>query len=123
MYFIFGLIDIIWKWIDILPKVIIISINNPLINKDKLVLDISYIPLENSNIPNKNEFILLLKGRVSLNKVTNNDINNRLENIIDKVFIVVTNEEEYIFDSLFIFICLLLWCLFFKINIIIIFDI
>ena len=94
MYFIFGLIDIIWKWIEILPKVIIININNPFKYKEIDELDSSYIPLENSRIPIITELTTLLKGSTNFNKVTNNDINKRLERIIDNVFIVVNKVFE-----------------------------
>ena len=78
-----------------LPNVIIISIINPLINNEKLVLDTSYIPFENSNNPKIIEFVSLLKGKTNFNRVTNNDMNRRFEIIIDKAFIVICIELEY----------------------------
>ena len=76
MYFILEFKLILWKWIDILPKVIIIKTNNPFKYIDILQSDNSYIPLENSNIPNIKELIVLLNGNTCFNRVTNNDINN-----------------------------------------------
>ena len=75
-------------------KVIIHVINKPFIKIDELVLLIKKIPLENSNKPIINEFIMSLNGSILFNNDINIEKNRMFENIFTKALTVLFNDEK-----------------------------
>lgn len=84
-------------------KVIIHVINKPFIKIDELVLLIKKIPLENSNKPIINEFIMSLNGSILFNNDINIEKNRMFENIFTKALTVLFNDEKYMLKKLFSF--------------------